>query len=205
MTQKRKFPQSEGDIIALAQAMIAGFTANAGTYAAPPNTAAVLTSLLDEFQDARNAAIAAEANYRQAVDFKSVTLESLTEAMRKDIAYAELVTDGNDSLLKEIGWSGRAAPTKMEKPGQCTAFEIIGQGDGWVRFDWKEPKKNGGRVAAYTVQRSEDGENFVDAATATESEAFLTSQPKGKQLFYQVIAVNRAGAGMPSNSVTIVL
>jgi hypothetical protein len=205
MPKKNKFPKAEGEIIALAQTMIAGFTANVGTYPAPSVAVTELTTLLNTFQTERNDTVAAEAAYRQAVDAKDAALEELVEAMKKDIAYAELVTDNNDALLKEIGWSGRAEPTKLQPPGQCTAFEIIGQGDGWVRFDWKEPRKEGGKVTAYTVQRSEDGQNFADAATAIESEAVLVDQPKGKKLIYQVVAVNRAGAGLPSNIVSLIL
>ena len=83
-------------------------------------------------------------------------------------------------------------------------MEVIGQGDGWVRFDWKEPT-GGGKIAAYKVQRSEDGSTFTDAATATESEAALFNQPTAKRLIYQVVAINRAGIGTASNTVSLVL
>ena len=45
----------------------------------------------------------------------------------------------------------------------------------------------------------------ADAATAVESEAALFNQPPDKKLIYQVVAINKAGEGLPSNTVSIVL
>jgi len=140
----------------------------------------------------------------QKTQEKNEILERIATAARNDIDYGVIIAQGNDAILQEIGWGTRAAPTALQPPGQCRAFEIIGQGDGWVRLDWKEPS-DGGKVAAYKVQRSDDGANFADAATAVESEAALFNQPKGKNLIYQVVAINKAGEGLASNTVSIVL
>jgi hypothetical protein len=42
-------------------------------------------------------------------------------------------------------------------------------------------------------------------ATAIETESALVDQPKGKELEYCIIAVNKAGEGKPSNTVMAVL
>ena len=44
-----------------------------------------------------------------------------------------------------------------------------------------------------------------DVATALETEATLVDQPRGAQLEYRVIAVNKAGDGPESNTVMMVL
>ncbi|MBO1351086.1 MAG: hypothetical protein EBE86_028650 [Hormoscilla sp. GUM202] len=45
----------------------------------------------------------------------------------------------------------------------------------------------------------------VDVGTALESKIALVNQPRGKELIYQAIAINKAGKGTPSNIVTVTL
>jgi len=65
---------------------------------------------------------------------------------------------------------------------------------------------DGGRVIAYNIQRRNrtDGA-WQDVATAIETESTLVDQPKGKELEYRVVAINKAGVGSPSNTVMAVL
>jgi hypothetical protein len=51
----------EPEVIALAQAMVSGLTANAALYPAPPVLPAALTTLVSAYTTAKNAAIAAVA------------------------------------------------------------------------------------------------------------------------------------------------
>ena len=44
-----------------------------------------------------------------------------------------------------------------------------------------------------------------DVATAIETESTLLDQPKGKELEYRIIAINKSGEGSPSNTVMAVL
>lgn len=46
---------------------------------------------------------------------------------------------------------------------------------------------------------------WEDAATAVITEATLVEQPRGKELEYRIIAVNKAGDGEPSNTAMVVL
>jgi hypothetical protein len=46
---------------------------------------------------------------------------------------------------------------------------------------------------------------WQDVATAIETESTLVEQPKGKELEYRVLAINKAGDGSPSNTVMAVL
>lgn len=199
-----KFPTEETKIIELTQKVANGIANNATTFPNPPIDPAIINADLDLFFAKNNEIQLSKANTMHLTQEKNEMLERISRAARNDIDYGVLVAQNDDAILQEIGWGTRAAPVALQPPGQCRAFEIIGQGDGWVKLDWKEPK-DGGKPAAYKVQRSEDGANFNDAATAVESEAALFNQPKGKTLIYQVVAINRAGEGLTSNTISIVL
>ena len=54
-----RFPKPEAEIVALAQAMVSGLTANAVLYPAPPVLPAGLTTLVSAYTTAKNAVIAA--------------------------------------------------------------------------------------------------------------------------------------------------
>ncbi len=136
---------------------------------------------------------------------KDEALQTLTDAMKADIRYAENTVNYDDDKLKLIGWAGRAAKTSLEAPGQARTLEAPREGEGWVFLDWKEPV-DGGAVAAYKIQRRlrPDGP-WSDVGLAVESEITLTNQERGKEWEYRVIAVNKSGEGQPSNTVMAVL
>ena len=46
---------------------------------------------------------------------------------------------------------------------------------------------------------------WEDVATAVISEATLVEQPRGKELEYRIVAVNKSGDGSPSNTVMAAL
>ena len=76
------------------------------------------------------AVAAAEA----ATASKDDALESLTDAMKSDIRYAENKVDFDDDKLKLIGWAGKKNPTPLAIPGQARLLEAPKQGDGWGRI-----------------------------------------------------------------------
>ena len=199
-----RFPVEENKIIELAQKVAGGIESNPTVFTNPPVRGTVITADLAEYFTKIQEVQLSKADMMHKIQEKNEILDRISDAARRDIDYGIIVAKGNNAILEEIGWSNRAAPTALQPPGQCRVLEIIGQGDGYVRLDWKEPQ-GGGKVAAYKVQRSEDGVNFTDAATVIESIAALFNQPKGKQLIYRAVAINRAGEGMPSNTVSVVL
>ena len=79
-----------------------------------------------------------------------------------------------------------------------------GQGDTWVVLLWNPPVE-GGLTAAYQIQRQQAAGTWEDVATSMETEHLLSTQPRGVQLAYRVVAVNKAGAGSPSGVVSAVL
>ena len=200
-----RFPRTEAEVIALAEAMITGLTANAVLYPAPPVAVLDLTAAKTAYITALNAAIAAKAVAEAATTSKDDVLEDLVDAMKSDIRYAENTVDFDDDKLKLIGWAGKKAPTPLAVPGQTRLLEAPRQGDGWVFLDWKAPI-DGGAPSAYKVTRRERPAGaWEDIATAVITEATLVEQPKGKELEYRIIAVNKAGDGEPSNTEMVVL
>ena len=65
---------------------------------------------------------------------------------------------------------------------------------------------DGGAVAAYKIERRERpaGECIL-VSMAIESEATLNNQERGKDWEYRVIATNKAGESVPSNTVSAVV
>ena len=200
-----RFPRTEPEIVALAEAMITGLTANAALYPAPPVAVLDLTTAKTTYITALNAAIAAAAAAEAATTAKDETLEDLTDAMKSDIRYAENTVDYDDDQLKLIGWAGRKAPTPLQAPGQARLLEAPRQGDGWVFLDWKAPA-DGGVPSAYKVMRRQRPAGaWAETATAVITEITLVEQPKATELEYRIIAVNKAGEGEPSNTEMVVM
>jgi hypothetical protein len=200
-----RFPITEADIVALAQAMESGLADNAAVYPAPPVAPLDLSALISAYTAAKNAAIAAQAVAEDATTSKDEALDDLADAMKSDIRYAENTVDFDDDKLKLIGWAGRKERTPLAPPGQARLLEAPKQGEGWVFLDWKAPI-DGGAPAAYKVMRRERPEGpWEEVATAVISEATLVEQPRGKELEYRIIAVNKAGDGEPSNTAMVVL
>lgn len=77
-----RFPITEADILALAQALGSGLAANAAVYPAPPVLPAALTLLIGAYTTVKNAAIAAQAAAEQATADKERTMCSPTSSMQ---------------------------------------------------------------------------------------------------------------------------
>ena len=200
-----RFPTTEGEIIVLAQNIVAGLTANAATYPAPPVAAADLQAVLESFITLQSNVAAAKAALSTAVTIKDAGLEELTDAMKAILRYAENTVNFDDDLLKLLGWAGRKAGVALEAPGQSRNLEAAQQGDGWVFLDWKKPV-DGGAVASYKVERRErPSGDYIEVKSVYESEVILINQERGKEWEYRIIAGNKAGDGPPSNTVAVVL
>jgi hypothetical protein len=200
-----RFPIREADVRALAQNIITGLTANPGVYPAPPVTPVALQAKLDSVITLSDEAVAARAAAEQATVTKDAGLVELSDAMKAEITYAE-TTVGNDEVkLALIGWGGKSAPVALQPPGQARTLEAPREGEGWIFLDWKDPV-DGGAVASYKIERRErPAGDWMLISLAMESEATLNNQERGKDWEYRVIAVNKAGEGMPSNTVAAVL
>lgn len=65
---------------------------------------------------------------------------------------------------------------------------------------------DGGVVGAYKIQRrNADGGIWKEIGSSVATEQMLSNQPRGIEMEYRVVAVNKAGAGQPSATVAVVL
>jgi len=200
-----RFPEREAEIKALAQNIVTGLAANAADFPTPPVASAALAALLDSFITLCDEQVAAQAAAEQVTATKRAGLEELVIAMRADLRYAEDAVSYDDAKLTALGWGGKAAPTALQVPGQPRSLEAPRQGEGWIFLDWKKPA-DGGAVAAYKIERRERPTgDWTLISMAIESEATLNNQERGKEWEYRVIATNKAGDGVPSNTVAAVL
>ena len=199
------FPKAEPEVAQLAQEMITGLAASILIYPTPPVLPLALGGLLTAYSGAKDAVVAAQAAAQAATTAKDDALDALTDGMKDDLRYAENTVDFDDDKLKLIGWGGRKAPTALAVPGQTRLLEAPRQGEGWVYLDWKAPIE-GGTPNAYKVMRRErpDGP-WEDVETAVITEATLVAQPRGLELEYRIIAINKAGEGEPSNTEMVVM
>lgn len=200
-----RFPSREAEIKALAQNIATGLTANAATFPAPPVTAVALQAKLTSFITLGDEAVAAQAAAAQVTATKNAGLVELSDAMKAVLRYAEDATGYDNAKLNLLGWSGKSAGNALEVPGQPRTLEAPRQGEGWIFLDWKEPS-DGGAVASYKIERRErPAGNWGIVGLATESETTLNNQERNKDWEYRVIAVNKAGEGVPSNTVAAVV
>jgi len=200
-----RFPDREAEVKALAQNIVTGLAANAADFPAPPVTSVNLQALLTSFITLCDEQVAAQAAAEQVTQTKAAGLEELVTAMRAVLRYAEDAVNYDDAKLSALGWGAKAGPTPLEVPGQARALEAPQQGEGWVFLDWKKPA-DGGAVAAYKIERRERPAGpWTLVSMAIESEATLNNQERGKDWEYRVIATNKAGESMPSNTVAVVL
>jgi hypothetical protein len=199
------FPRTEPEVVVLAQDMVKGLTDNPTVFPTPVVTPANMTTLLSALTAAQTAATAAAAAAESATMAKTTALENLVAAMKQDIRYAENITNYEDDKLKLIGWGAHRAPSALTPPGQTMELHIAKQGEGWLQLVWAAPA-TGGAVSAYKVMRRERPAGpWEDVFTAVIPEANLVDQPRGKELEFRIIAVNKAGEGEPSNTEMVVL
>ena len=201
-----RFPKTESEIRALAQNIISGLTDNPN-FPSPPITPEQLQARLNAAITSGDAQVQAQAAAKQATDTKQADFDALTTAMKTVLHYAEDTVHGDDTKLSELGWGGRSAPHALQVPGQPRLLEVLRQGSGWLTLDWKKPEE-GGAAASYRIERrdmTEGGGSWMLAGIAIETEITLNDQQRGKEWEYRVIAINKAGEGEPSNTVTAVL
>ena len=200
-----RFPKSEAEVAALAQRIIHGLSNDTEDFPSPPAGPEELQAALAEYSAAKDATVTADKAAAECYSTKDDALEDLVDLMKADIRYAEVAVRNNSEKLKQIGWSSPRNKKTLEAPGQVRSLDALQEGEGWVILDWKEPT-DGGRVSAYRV-RCKKGSvgKWQDVGMSVETRALLSDQERGVELTYEVVAVNKAGVGEPSNIVTAVL
>jgi len=203
------FPKRENDIIALADQMVAGFTAHAADF--PSVTVADLTTALTAYKTQRQTQEAAEGQSQIATVTKEEKLDALITMMKSDLKISEVDTVSDPEKLYEIGWGPRNQPTPILPPGSPTELHPTAEGQGIIALVWNRPATNGGGpVRNYIVERHDQQQggtfgpwNLVQ--TTYNTEINLVDQPDNVRVEYRVKAVNPGGESMPSNTVSVVL
>jgi hypothetical protein len=202
------FPRTESEVIALAEAMVAGYTAHAADF--PSVTVATLSTALSTFQTNRQAQINAKSQSQLATETKEVKLDALVELMKNDLKKSEVDVAADPGKLAEIGWGPRSQPMPVDPPGQPDNFHPTAEGPGDVWLEWDTPA-TGGIIRNYIIERRErptGGVEFGDwsvIGTSLNTDTHLLEQPRGIQLEYRVKAANVSGESMPSNTAAVVL
>nr|VFK11459.1 MAG: Fibronectin type III domain-containing protein [Candidatus Kentron sp. LPFa]VFK24549.1 MAG: Fibronectin type III domain-containing protein [Candidatus Kentron sp. LPFa] len=200
-----KFPSVEAKILNLGREVSAGLAANTDIYPAPPVSVADLDAVIADYEEAKEALVAAQAKAKLALEKKDRVLDAVVASIKSELRYAENTVDYDDGKLKLLGWSGRRHKTPLALPGAVYDLESPDRGEGWIALDWKKPK-DGGNIASYKIQRREDGsEHWSDVGVTLERKITLSGQESGKRLVFRVVAINKAGEGKPSNGVLAVL
>ena len=198
-----QFPLSETEIIALAQAIITGLKAHPDEFPNPPVIADDLQTYVNSVLTTRDEITHYQALAVAATNRNHTNLQNLSDAMRLDLKYAEQTVPKEKWSL--LGWAQRAEPVALQPPGQPRNLECLRHGDNSIQLDWKAPKE-GGKVAVYHIERRimPDGP-WTLVTTAFETEVILSDQPRGQTLEFRVIASNKAGHSVVSNSVAVMI
>lgn len=199
-----RFPQTEPEIAALALVVTQGLREAAEDFPAPPVPADELQTRLDRFNTALAATVAAENTFREQHAEKDDALEDVVDGVKATLRYAEVAVRDKPEKLSRLGWGPRRSSSALQTPGEVRDITIVAEGDTWAILRWKPPV-DGGAPAFYRIQRKREGAPWEDAGTATGAEQLMSNQPRGVELQYRVLAVNKAGTGQPSATVTLVL
>jgi hypothetical protein len=200
----KRFPRTESEVATLASRVAEGLASAADDFPSPPVSPADLKTKLEAFIAADTATVAAETAFREQHALKDAALAALQDALKADLRYAENTARNAPEKLNALGWRPPRDGTPLEPPGETRDMIIVSEGDTWAVLRWKAPV-DGGAPAFYRIQRKQGTDAWVDAGTSTETEQLMSNQPRGVELMYRVIAVNKAGAGHPSATVTLVL
>jgi hypothetical protein len=202
------FPRTEAEVVALAETMIAGYTAHAADF--PSVTVADLQTALDTYQTDKNSQEDARAQAKIATETKDTKLDDLMELMKNDLKLSEVDVADDPEKLAQIGWGPRQQPQPVPLPGQPVNFVPTAEGPGDVWLEWDSPE-NGGIIRNYIIERRvqpAEGGDFSDwevIGTSLDTKIHLLEQPRGIQMEYRVKAANVSGESLPSNTAAVVL
>lgn len=200
-----RFPLKESEIMLLCAELAAGLTAHGDVYPAPPVDVAALGALLTGALNATGEVQEAKAVYAGKVEAKRAAFAALMQGMRDDLRYAEVTVHFDDELLKLLGWKARHKRRRLAAPGQAMDLRIVEEGPGRISLAWRAPG-NGGKPAFYRVEQQRLGEDAWELAGVSPVPALrIEGQERGVEFWYRVVAQNKAGEGMPGNSVAAVL
>ncbi len=199
-----RIPKKESELATLAEEMMAGLKNNASKFPAPPVTPEEMETEIGNYILNRDNVLAAKAAYEAAIENKKKAFETIDRSVKDNAYYCKKIAGKNEALLTMVGLS-LTKRKEEEAPGQCRLFKVVKQGEGWASFQWKRPDK-GGSVRAYKIERrNTTGDIWEIATVAMETKIEAQNQTIGEAFEYRVVATNKIGDGMPSNTVMVKL
>ncbi len=98
-----KFPTKENDVVALAEQMVAGYTAHGADF--PSVTVADLTTALTAYKNQKQTQENADGQAQIATATKDEKLDELVSLMKNDLKVSEVDVTSDPEKLVEIGWA----------------------------------------------------------------------------------------------------
>ena len=164
-----------------------------------------LETRLNSFLAKRNVSTAAAAASKTATREKNTELGLYDLDIDQILDFLVMKARTIPGLLDRFGLGEETVRHQKGSPGQPRALEAPAQGNGFLFLDWKEAL-DGDEPTHYRILRRQlPGGEQEDVGSTNISEVTLSNQPRGVELEYCVIAVNRAGESAPSNTVSVVL
>lgn len=206
------FPRREADILGLAEDVSIGLKTSPDVFPEPPFGDDQLKPLIADYFETKNAINSAEAALKSELKRKDNALKALVLGLKRDLSYAEMVTDDSPDKLKLLGWNKRKARLPLPVPGSPLDLTVVYQSEsGSIRLVWKKPPSGSRKtIRQYVVERRDQQPggsmgpwNMVDVAPYPEID--LDNQPSGIRLEYRVLAQNYSGLSYPSNTAVVVL
>jgi hypothetical protein len=198
------FPESEEEIVELAERVIRMIKENPEAFRDAPFSAAELRESIDRFWAADAREGVAEEQARASFAAMEQSLTEVMKALQNPPRSVEITVRGEMERLSHLGWGGRPDATEWELPGLIRSFQVEVRAQRHLDLAWLPPAE-GGPAAAYSVQRRMPGGDWEEVAVAVGNEGRLYDLPRGIEMDIRVVPVNRAGGGEPSNTVTVVL
>jgi hypothetical protein len=203
------FPNSEPQIVALANRMLSGYYQHAADFPRVPFIYRIrLSTRCRDYMLAQTAMVKSFAALRIATKAKNNSLQVLKKIMKQSLQKSEVDVAANPEKLKLIGWAPKGNRQPAQLPTQPINLQITAKENQivtlkWVRPDDVQPVRN------YIVEgRNHNGDGISDwtiVHISYNTQTTLRNQPLGIQLEYRIRAANNAGTGPASNSVAIVL
>ncbi len=202
---RTKFPLKEAEIIELIYHIIRGLEDNPDVFPNPPIAPAELKKKIDRVVELQEKSIAAHAEAAKATEEKDKALNDVVYDGKTEISFAERAVDYDNAELKKIGWSGRKTPKAKGMPGACSNVRAIRQGPGGTaEIACDEPTK-GGKPDFFVAEKRilPDGQ-WEFAKNTYSTTTVIKHLPRGKSVEFRMYAVNGAGQGPPTNTLTLV-
>jgi hypothetical protein len=199
-----QFPRTDAELITLAHDVLTGYRAHPDIFHNPPiDLEGVDTKLTDYAQVDHQWNVNHAEGVMLTAQRGGISV-GLANDIRALIRHAETVVQ-DQAQLKLINWGGRAAPTPLQLPGQVHNLTLVKQGADWISLTWDAPS-DGGKPSTYVIQyRIMPDGDWTIADTTPDTKITLAGQPKGKTIEYRVFARNKAGDGLVSNVIEVVL